>query len=228
MSASAPEPLDTQQTGMTRGRFITFEGGEGTGKSTQAKLLATWLVAPKRVAVVTREPGGSPGAEEIRSLLVEGDPDRWDPIAETLLHYAARRDHLRRAIEPELALGRWVICDRFFDSTMAYQGYGHGVDRDFIRQLERAVIGALRPDLTLILDLPVELGLARAAARRDREARYEAMERDFHERLREGYRAIAAAEPERCLLIDADAEPREVQRRIRDAVRSRFPDDFPA
>jgi dTMP kinase len=213
---------------MARGRFITLEGGEGAGKSTQAKLLGTWLVAPERVAVLTREPGGSPGAEQIRALLVEGETDRWDPIAEALLHYAARRDHLRRTIEPELALGRWVVCDRFIDSTMAYQGYGHGLDRDFIRGLERAVIGDLRPDLTLILDLPVELGLKRAAERHGTEARYEAMDRAFHERLRAGYRAIAAAEPDRCVLIDADAEPMLVQRRIRDAVRMHFPADFAA
>lgn len=211
---------------MARGRFITLEGGEGSGKSTQAKLLATWLVTPERASVVTREPGGSPGAEEIRALLVEGEPDRWDPVAETLLHYAARRDHLNRTIEPELALGRWVICDRFIDSTMAYQGFGHGVDRDFIRQLERAAIGDRRPDLTLILDLPVETGLARAAARRNHEARYEAMDRAFHRRLREGYLAIAAAEPDRCVVIDADAEMATVKRRIRAAVRARFPSDF--
>ena len=211
---------------MARGRFITLEGGEGAGKSTQAKRLAAWLVTPSRVAVVTREPGGSPGAEEIRRLLVEGAPERWDPLTETLLHYAARRDHLRRTIAPELERGHWVVCDRFFDSTMAYQGYGQGVDHEFIRGLERAVIGELRPDLTLILDLPVETGLARAAKRRDHARRYETMDRPFHQRVRDGYLAIAAAEPRRCAVIDAAADADTVQARIRETIRARLAGEF--
>jgi dTMP kinase len=211
---------------MARGRFITLEGGEGAGKSTQAKRLAAWLATPSRAAIVTREPGGSPGAEEIRRLLVEGAPERWDAMTETLLHYAARRDHLRLRIEPELGGGRWVVCDRFIDSTMAYQGYGHGVDRDFIRGLERAAIGELRPDLTLVLDLPVAAGLERAAARRGKEARYETMDRAFHQRVRDGYLAIAAAEPARCAVIDAAADADAVEARIRAAVRARLSGEF--
>jgi dTMP kinase len=212
---------------MARGRFITLEGGEGAGKSTQAKRLAAWLVSPSRVCVVTREPGGAPGAEEIRRLLVDGAPERWCPMTETLLHYAARRDHLARTIAPELGRGRWVVCDRFFDSTMAYQGYGHGVALDFIRGLERSVVGDFRPDLTLVLDLPVETGLARAAERRGGEGRYERMDLGFHGRVREGYLAIAAAEPERCVLIDAAADADAVQTRIRAVVRERLRDEFP-
>jgi len=211
---------------MARGRFITLEGGEGAGKSTQAKRLAAWLVTPSRVAVVTREPGGAPGAEEIRRLLVEGAPERWCPMTETLLHYAARRDHLARTIAPDLGRGRWIVCDRFFDSTMAYQGYGHGVGRDFIRGLERSVVGDFRPDLTLVLDLPVEVGLARAAERRGHEGRYEQMDLAFHGRVRDGYLAIAAAEPDRCVVIDAEADADTVQARIRETVRARLADEF--
>jgi dTMP kinase len=211
---------------MSRGRFITLEGGEGAGKSTQAKRLAAWLVSPVRVCLVTREPGGAPGAEEIRRLLVEGEPERWCPMTETLLHYAARRDHLARVIAPELDRGRWVVCDRFIDSTMAYQGYGRGVGLDFISGLERAVVGDFRPDVTLILDLPVELGLARAAERRGGEGRYEQMDLAFHGRVRDGFRAIAEAEPARCVVIDATADADAVQTRMREAVRERLSEEF--
>lgn len=211
---------------MARGRFITLEGGEGAGKSTQAKRLAAWLVSPSRVCVVTREPGGAPGAEEIRRLLVEGAPERWCPMTETLLHYAARRDHLARTIAPELSRGHWVVSDRFVDSTMAYQGYGHGVALDFIRELERSVVGDFRPDLTIVLDLPVETGLARAAERRGGEGRYEQMDLAFHGRVRDGFLAIAAAEPGRCVVIDASAEADAVQMRLREIVRERLSEEF--
>jgi dTMP kinase len=186
-----------------RGRFITLEGGEGAGKSTQLKLLATWLRGRGIDLVETREPGGAAGAERIRELLVKGDADRWTPIAETLLHYAARADHLDRTIRPALAAGRWVICDRFADSTTAYQGYGHGVPFDVIDSLFEAVVGDTAPDLTLILDLPVEQGLQRAAARSGHENRYEQMAVDFHSRLRNGFLAIARRNPQRCAVIDA-------------------------
>lgn len=186
-----------------RGRFITLEGGEGAGKSTQLKLLATWLRGRGIDLVETREPGGAAGAERIRELLVKGDADRWTPIAETLLHYAARADHLDRTIRPALAAGRWVICDRFADSTTAYQGYGHGVPFDVIDSLFMAVVGDTAPDLTLILDLPVEQGLQRAAARSGHENRYEQMAVDFHSRLRNGFLAIARRNPQRCAVIDA-------------------------
>jgi len=196
-----------------RGRFITFEGGEGAGKSSQARLLAQRLSKGCEV-VITREPGGSPGAESIRALLVNGAADRWSPVTETLLMYAARRDHIERVIAPALDRGAWVVCDRFLDSTRAYQGAGGGAPERLIAALEAAVVGALLPDLTLILDLPVDVGLARAAARGEGEARFEAKGREFHERLRAGFASIAAKEPGRCRLIDADADLDTVSARV--------------
>lgn len=203
---------------MSRGRFITLEGGEGGGKSTQAKRLAVWLEGQGHKVLLTREPGGSPGAEEIRKLLVQGSADRWDPVTETLLHFAARRDHLERVIRPALAAGHWVLSDRFADSTLAYQGYGHGVDRGFIAALESAVVGSQRPDLTLILDLPVTQGLERAGARPGAETRYEEMAQAFHERLRQGFLDIAKQEPQRCRVIDATADIDTVQAKLRAAI----------
>lgn len=202
--------------------FITFEGGEGAGKSTQIRLLAAWLRDRGLDVVETREPGGAEGAERIRDLLVTGAAGRWTPLAETLLHYAARTDHLERSIRPALAAGRWVLCDRFADSTMAYQGYGHGVDAEFIEALHHAVVGTNRPDLTLILDLPVEVGLRRAADRRGDENRYERMAVDFHQRLRNGFLAIARRESQRCMVIDAARDIDGVQTAIRNEVTSRF------
>ena len=188
-------------------RFITFEGGEGAGKSTQAALLGDVLRARGLEVVGTREPGGSAGAEAIRELLVRGDTGRWDALTETLLHVAARRDHYVEIIAPALARGAWVVCDRFADSTMAYQGYGLGVEREIVAGLYRAVLGDFAPDLTIILDLPVEEGLARAQQRegdnRGGDDRYERMDAAFHQRLRDGFLAIAEAEPERCAVIDA-------------------------
>jgi dTMP kinase len=198
---------------MARGVFITLEGGEGGGKSTQAKLLGAALAARGHDVLLTREPGGSPGAESIRALLVQGDAARWDGMTEALLHTAARRDHLTKTVLPALGQGRVVISDRFADSTMAYQGYGHGVDRPTLAALYRAAAGTFLPDLTLILDLPVDVGLARAAARATapHESRYETMAVAFHQRLRDGFRAIAAAEPARCRLIDADRPVAAIQ-----------------
>ena len=203
-------------------RFITLEGGEGAGKSTQARRLAAAMRDRGLDVVETREPGGSPGAEEIRRLLTTGEAGRWSPMAETLLNFAARADHIRRTIRPGLAAGRWVISDRFADSTMAYQGYGHGVDRSFIATLAEAVVGPLKPDLTLVFDLPVKQGLARAALRRGAEDRYEKMGSDFHEALRRGFLAIAAAEPERCVLIDASGDEATTWGRIAAAVNQRL------
>ena len=207
---------------MPRGKFITFEGGEGAGKSTQAQRLAAWLTSRNIAAILTREPGGSPGAEAVRQVLVNGDVGRWSPLTETLLHIAARHDHVLRTIEPALASGRWVACDRFADSTVAYQGYGLGVDRGLISMLQTAVLGTLQPDLTLVLDLPVEVGLARAAERRGGENRYEAMDREFHERLRRGFHEIADADPARCVVIDATVDVDMVHRRIAAAVEARL------
>jgi dTMP kinase len=209
-----------------RGRFITLEGGEGAGKSTQQRRLADWLRRGGREVVETREPGGSPGAEEIRTLLVTGTAGRWDAVTEALLHFAARRDHLRQTIEPALARGSWVVCDRFADSTMAYQGYGHGLGRAPVEALYALVVGSLQPDLTLVLDLPVAEGLARAGHRNgggtQQEDRYEQMDLGFHERLREGFHDIVAREPERCLLIDARDDEDAVAARIAAAVAARL------
>jgi dTMP kinase len=205
-----------------RGRFITFEGGEGAGKSTQVRLLADHLRGDGHDVVITREPGGSPGAEDIRALLVDGDTDRWDPLTEALLHTAARRDHLRAVIWPALARGSWVLCDRFADSTLAYQGYGHGLDHDTINALTRIAMGTFTPDLTLILDIPVEQGLGRAAARRGGEDRYERMGTDFHDRLRAGFIAIAVADPGRCAVIDANGPIEAVEKAIRTIVTARL------
>jgi dTMP kinase len=205
-----------------RGRFITLEGGEGAGKSTQAHRLAAALRTAGLDVLETREPGGSPGAEEIRRLLTTGEAGRWSPMAETLLHNAARADHLRRTVRPALAAGRWVVSDRFADSTMAYQGYGHGLDRDFIAALNQAVIDGLEPALTLVFDLPVEQGLARAGRRHGTEDRYERMDRDFHEALRRGYLAIAAAAPQRCVVIDASGDEAASWAQVKAAVGTRL------
>ncbi len=188
------------------GRFITLEGGEGAGKSTQVARLATWLESRQRTVLATREPGGSPGAEMVRKLLVEGPADRWDGTTEALLHFAARRDHLRSTVWPAVKHGTWVISDRFADSTRAYQGYGHGIDLVLLDGLYAVAVGDFRPDLTLILDLPVETGLARAASRHGVETRYESLPRAFHDRVRKGFLEIAAREPKRCAVIDASQD----------------------
>ena len=204
------------------GRFITFEGGEGAGKTTHVRLLADALRAAGRDVVETREPGGSPGAEEIRELLIHGEAGRWDAMTEALLHFAARRDHVSRVIRPALAAGQWVLSDRFADSTMAYQGYGHRLGREVIDELYYLTVGDLRPDLTVILDLPVEVGLRRAAARKDGGSRYERMDRAFHERLRAGFLAIAEREPGRCLVVDASVAVADVEAAIKAAVAARL------
>lgn len=190
---------------MTQSCFITFEGGEGAGKSTQIRRLAERLRAGSREVVLTREPGGSPGAEQIRGILLNGETDRWSPLTEALLMNAARRDHIERVIAPALARGAVVLCDRFADSTRAYQGAGGAVDPAVIARLEAAVVGDTKPDLTLIFDLPVEEGLRRALSRNGGEERFEAKGAAFHERLRAAYLDIARAEPDRCVVIDATA-----------------------
>lgn len=210
-------------TAMTgRGRFITLEGGEGAGKSTQIRLLAEALRATGIDVVTTREPGGSPGAEAVRDLLVNGDPGRWLPVSEAMLLSAARHDHVMRTIRPALDAGQWVLCDRFADSTMAYQGFGHGLDHGVLTTLRDIAVGDTKPDLTLILDIDPAQGLARAAARRGGEDRYERMQVAFHERLRQGYQAIAKAESSRCTLIDASTGIDIIQAAIRAAVADRL------
>lgn len=197
----------------TRGRFISIEGGEGAGKSTQVGLLAAALERAGISVLATREPGGSPGGEAIRRLLLEGEGERWDAIGEALLLVAARSDHVTRVVAPALAQGMWVVSDRFADSTLAYQGYGKGVPLADLAALHRFALGDFAPDLTLILDLPVEIGIARAAARSAAD-RFESLGREFHVRLRQGYRQIAAENPARCVLIDASGEPQTVHRAV--------------
>ncbi len=204
------------------GRFITLEGGEGTGKSTQARRLAAALEAKGIKTLVTREPGGAPGAEEIRKLMVEGEPGRWNAITETLLAYAARADHVARTIGPALTDGRWVISDRFSDSTFAYQGVGRGLDRETIRRIDSVVLDDFAPDLTLVLDLDVTVGLARAHARAGSENRFEKFGPDFHEKLRQAFLDIARRFPERCRVIDASGSEEAVAEQIFAAVKQRF------
>lgn len=207
---------------MERGRFITLEGGEGAGKSTQIRLLADALRAAGIDVVTTREPGGSPGAEAIRDLLVNGEPGRWLPVSEAMLLSAARHDHVMRTIRPALDAGQWVLCDRFADSSMAYQGYGHGLDHSVLTTLRDIAVGDTTPDLTLILDIDPAQGLARAASRRGGEDRYEKMQVTFHERLREGYQAIAKAEPSRCAIIDASTGIDAIQAAICATIADRL------
>lgn len=201
---------------MARGFFIALEGGEGAGKSTQAQRLAAHLRAAGHEVVLTREPGGAPGAEEIRRLLVTGEPGRWSPLTEALLMYASRDDHLNVTIRPALARGAIVITDRFADSSEAYQGAGGGVSLDTLNALRSMVVGADEPDLTLIFDLPVATGLARAAARGG-DDRFESKGAAYHQRLRDAYLAIAARRKDVAVLIDA-AQDEEA---VADAIRVR-------
>ena len=207
MSATAP-------TFGSQSRFITFEGGEGAGKSTQIRTLADRLGSLGIDVVTTREIGGTTGADEIRALVVSGQDGRWDPLAEALLATAARQDHLHRMIRPSLETGSWVLCDRFADSTRAYQGFGRGARSDDIEAMTRMVVGDTVPDLTLLLDLPVEVGLARAQVRDASRAipgqavddRFERMDTAFHERMRQGFLTIARREPGRVAVIDASKD----------------------
>ncbi|MGJ5019951.1 dTMP kinase [Bradyrhizobium oligotrophicum] len=210
--------------GPGRGRFVTFEGGEGAGKSTQIKMLADRLQKEGVRVVLTREPGGSPGAEIMRHLVLSGMGKLLGPEAETLLFAAARDDHVRNVILPALNQGSWVLCDRFFDSTRAYQGSQGKVAPDVLNAMQRVTIGDLKPDLTLILDVPVEVGLQRAAARRGSGApdRFEGEDIKFHKGLREAFHKIAAEDPRRCVLVDATASADTVSQLVWDAVRERL------
>src|ERR1700744_4515875 len=207
-----------------RGRFISFEGGEGSGKSTQIKILAERLTGQRLHAIVTREPGGSPGAEIIRHLVLSGMGKLLGADAETLLFAAARDDHVRSVILPALTRGTWVLCDRFSDSTRVYQGRVGHVAPEVLNAMERGTIGDLKPDLTIILDVPVEIGMQRATARRGSGTpdRFEAEDVQFHQQLRDAYRQIATNEPQRCVLIDATADAATVAANIWAAVRDRL------
>ncbi len=206
----------------TRGRLITIEGGEGAGKSTQVDLLLAALGQAGIAAQRTREPGGSEGAEAIRRLLLDGATERWDAVGEALLLYAARRVHVVRLIRPALERGVWVVCDRFADSTLAYQGYGRGLPLADLLALHSFALGDFAPDLTLILDLPVAEGLARAARRSGNADRFERLDAAFHERLRQGFLQIAADNPQRCLVIDAAGDAGSVHRAVLEAVATRL------
>jgi dTMP kinase len=207
---------------VTQGRFITFEGGEGAGKSTQVRRLVERLRSFDLEVVHTREPGGSPGAEEIRAIALNGDAGRWSPTTETLLMFAARSDHLERTIRPALEEGKWVVCDRFADSSRAYQGAGGGASADFIESLDAAIVGSTQPDLTLIFDLPVEVGLERAFGRGLFETRFESKGLAFHERLRGKFLEIAQDNPERCVVIDAVGDEEAVAARVWSALEGRL------
>lgn len=205
-----------------KGFFISFEGGDGAGKSTQMRLLADRLRYDGRTVVVTREPGGSDGAEAIRKLVVEGAAERWSPMVEALLMYAARADHLDRVISPAVAHGDIVITDRFADSTMAYQGIAGSLGKEAVRRIHDVVVAGNDPDITLILDLPVEVGLSRAGKRGSAEARFESKGRDFQARVREAFLEIARDNPARCVVIDASGDETAVAEKIADIVVSRL------
>lgn len=214
---------------MAQGKFITLEGGEGVGKSTQAALLRTALEARGVEAVITREPGGTAFAEAVRDFILHGSRSTpATPLAETLMFFAARADHVSQLIAPALAAGKWVICDRFTDSTRAYQGAASGVGDDVILAIDRIAVGTTQPDLTIVLDLPADAGLRRADARRTAggadAARdtFEARTIAFHERIRAGFLAIAKREAQRCAVIDASRTPDEVGTDVWAVVRARL------
>ena len=211
-------------TATKRAPFITFEGGEGAGKTTQTRLLADRLGVAGIACRLTREPGGAPFAEEIRALLLRPDLPPRSAMAEALLFLAARADHVTETIKPTLQAGQWVISDRFSDSTFAYQGAAGGVPHATLTELHRLVLGDLRPDLTLILDIPPEIGLARADARKSSAGRdhFEIREAAYHEALRQGFLAIATNDPERCAVIDATGSSEAVAARIWAIVEARL------
>ena len=224
-SDTAPAALTSGSPTQGRGCFVTVEGGEGGGKSTQSKALVARLRVAGLKAIATREPGGSPLAERIRETLLAGTFQSLGTKAEALLFAAARIDHLDLTIKPALAAGTWVVCDRFHDSTRAYQGALGALDPGFLQTLERVTLAGTKPDLTLILDLPAKLGLTRAAMRRTAGAapdRFERESLDFHQTLRQAFLSIAAGEPERCVVVDATQSPDEVEQAIWDAVSYRL------
>jgi dTMP kinase len=206
----------------TAGKFITLEGGDGSGKSTQSRMLADFLKSQGKDVILTREPGGAAGADEIRKLLLTGDPDRWDGAEETLLFYTARLNHLRLTVMPALARGSWVISDRFADSTMAYQGYGNQLGAENVQKIHDVTVGSFEPNLTYILDLDVETGLKRTLGRSHDEDRFERMQIDFHERMRNGFKEIAAQNEHRCAMVDASNDPEAIQNELRQIMKDRL------
>ncbi len=208
------------------GRFITFEGGEGGGKSTQTRLLQDALASNGIESILTREPGGSAGAEEIRELIVTGSPDRWDPLTELCLLYAARRDHWLKVIKPKLEHGIWVISDRFADSSIVYQGYAGDIDIDTVLNIHNVVLGEVWPDLTIVLDLPPELGLERSykrdTANNSKDTRFEKRELHFHNLLREGFQFLHSKSPDRICVIDGTKTIKEVEIEVFSIIKNRF------
>lgn len=196
--------------------FITFEGGEGVGKSTQIRLLHAALLGAEIPVVLTREPGGCSNADLLRKLLVEGEHDRWDGLSEALLYSAARNEHLRTVIRPNLVQGNWILCDRFADSTVVYQGEGRGLSLQLLQQLNQVVVGNTWPDLTVVLDMPSPDGLFRARGRQENmfENRFENLHDSFHERVRRGFLKIAEENPRRCRVVDASGAPDDVHSRV--------------
>ena len=211
---------------MGRGKFITFEGGDGSGKSTHIKKLSAHLEKEGLKVVTTREPGGSVGAEQIRGLLVTGQLARWDGLTEALLFFAARRNHVETLIKPELEKGAWVLCDRFSDSTKVYQGIAQGVGEDVIDELYRISLSDFEPDLTIVLDVPVDVGLSRSGQRLDEEGsdedRFERMGNNFHARLRDGFLKIARENPARCRVIDASGTEDSVEQAVWQVIAKEF------
>jgi dTMP kinase len=203
---------------VTTGVFITLEGGEGAGKTTQSVLMSNALAARGISVLRTREPGGSPGAELLRDILLSGSTD-WAPAAETLLHFAARAEHVAKRIRPALQAGTWVVCDRFFDSTLAYQGYGQGADKTHIAALI-SLLG-IAPDLTIVLDIAETTAMTRMRQRGGGGDRYERQDPAFHARVRQGFRDIAAVDPKRCLLLDGTGDIQTVHTAIMTAVWTR-------
>lgn len=203
------------------GRFISFEGGEGSGKSTQLCLLASAFEKSGLPFLSTREPGGSDGAEKIRSLLVSGEVDSWDPLTETILFNAARADHINKLIKPAIVQGKTVICDRFLDSTIVYQGIGKGLGTDYIKNLHNMLFGNFMPDLTIILDIKPEDGLARAEKRSDNENRFEKLNIEFHKKIRAGFLKIAEMEEGRCVVLDANQDADKLHKQIIETIRAR-------
>lgn len=202
--------------------FITFEGGEGSGKSTQIKLLVSYLREHGLTVEQLREPGGTDGAEAIRSMILTGDTKSWDPVSEALLMSAARRDLVTKKIEPLLDEGTWIVCDRFFDSTTAYQGFGHGIGYDKIQSLNKFVVGDVVPSLTFIIDMPPEEGIERTVGRNHDEDRFERMGLEFHQRVREGFLQIFRDNADRCVLLNGRDSVEDIATSIRSVIDERF------
>lgn len=206
--------------------FITLEGGEGAGKSTQIRLLKEWLQSLGKDIIATREPGGTPGAEEIRNLIVQQRDNQWDAETDTLLFMAARRDHLSHVIWPALKAGKWVLCDRFADSTFAYQCFGRGLEIEKAQQMYQLIAGDFKPDLTFILDIDPRKGMERVMAgssdRNTAETRFENFDISFHEKLRDGFHALARAEPNRFVIVNADTDKEILQENLRAEITKRF------